>query len=46
MHDVSCRLEAAVMETFLSGDKSVLTPDIGGTGNTQTFADAVCEKLN
>jgi isocitrate/isopropylmalate dehydrogenase len=42
---MSCRLEAAVMETYLSGDKSVLTPDVGGTGNTSTFTEAICEKL-
>lgn len=45
LHSFSDRLEAAVMETFLSGDKSVLTPDVGGSGNTQTFTDAICEKL-
>eukprot|EP00882_Tetradesmus_deserticola_P002258 GHRQ01002411.1.p1 GENE.GHRQ01002411.1~~GHRQ01002411.1.p1 ORF type:complete len:384 (+),score=177.88 GHRQ01002411.1:174-1325(+) len=45
LHSFSDRLEAAVMETFMSRDKSVLTPDVGGTGNTQTFTDAICEKL-
>jgi isocitrate/isopropylmalate dehydrogenase len=39
------RLEAAVIDTYIANDKSVLTPDVGGTGNTTTFTDAVCSRL-
>jgi isocitrate/isopropylmalate dehydrogenase len=39
------RLEAAVIDTYIADDKSVLTPDVGGKGNTQTFTDAVCKRL-
>jgi hypothetical protein len=40
-----CRLEAAVIDTYIANDKSVLTPDVGGTGNNRTFTDAVCSRL-
>jgi hypothetical protein len=38
-------LEAAVIDTYIANDKSVLTPDVGGSGNNRTFTDAVCSRL-
>jgi isocitrate/isopropylmalate dehydrogenase len=38
-------LEAAVIDTYIADDKSVLTPDVGGSGNTHTFTEAVCSRL-
>lgn len=37
------KIRGAVHETL--ADKSVCTPDIGGTGTTETFTKAVCENL-
>ena len=36
-------LRAAIRETITSGDR--VTPDLGGTGNTSTFADAIIERI-
>ena len=43
--DYADRLEAAIMQVYAQGDKSVLTPDVDGTGTTATFVDAVISKL-
>ena len=40
------RLEEAVMEVMATGDKSVLTPDLDGTGTTRSFIDAVIKALH
>lgn len=40
---VSEKIRQAVYDTL--ADKSVCTPDIGGSGTTQSFTKAVCEKL-
>lgn len=40
---VSKKIRQAVYDTL--ADKSVCTPDIGGSGTTQSFTKAVCEKL-
>lgn len=37
------KIRRAVHETL--ADKSVCTPDIGGSGTTETFTKAVCDKL-
>ena len=36
-------LKAAINETIGAGDRT--TPDLGGDGNTDTFADAIIERL-
>lgn len=38
---LSDRLENAVTDVYKAGDKSKLTPDVGGTGTTTSFMDAV-----
>ncbi len=43
--DVADRIKAAYNAVLSSGDKSMLTPDIGGTGGTKEFTDAVCARL-
>jgi isocitrate dehydrogenase (NAD+) len=43
-HDLADRIRQAVYYTL--EDKSVCTPDIGGTGSTTTFTEAVCKNLN
>ena len=40
-----CRLEDAVMSIVASGDKSLVTPDIGGTGTTKSFTNAVIKSM-
>lgn len=45
LHSFSDRLEAAVIDTYIANDKSVLTPDVGGSGNTQSFTEAVCSRV-
>eukprot|EP01026_Neomeris_dumetosa_P047466 TRINITY_DN40784_c1_g1_i1.p1 TRINITY_DN40784_c1_g1~~TRINITY_DN40784_c1_g1_i1.p1 ORF type:complete len:412 (+),score=40.34 TRINITY_DN40784_c1_g1_i1:183-1238(+) len=40
-HDFSSRLENAVMQVYKQGDRSLLTPDVGGTGNLNSFTEAV-----
>jgi isocitrate dehydrogenase (NAD+) len=37
------RLRKAIVDTIGSGDR--VTPDLGGKGQTQTFADAIIERL-
>ena len=41
----ACRLENSTLAVLQSGKKSLLTPDIGGTGTTATFTDAVIKQL-
>jgi isocitrate dehydrogenase (NAD+) len=41
--DVAGRVQAALESTILERD--TLTPDLGGTGSTDTFADAVIRRL-
>jgi len=43
-HDLAERIRQAVYYTL--EDKSVCTPDIGGSGSTTTFTEAVCKNLN
>jgi isocitrate dehydrogenase (NAD+) len=40
---VARRLRNAVREVIRSGDR--VTPDLGGTGTTAQFADAIIERL-
>lgn len=42
---LACRLEDAIMAIVASGDKSLLTPDIGGTGTTASFTNAVIKSV-
>eukprot|EP01025_Chloroclados_australasicus_P064386 TRINITY_DN85_c1_g1_i1.p1 TRINITY_DN85_c1_g1~~TRINITY_DN85_c1_g1_i1.p1 ORF type:complete len:370 (-),score=39.57 TRINITY_DN85_c1_g1_i1:215-1228(-) len=44
-HDFSSRLEKAVLQVYKDGNPAVLTPDVGGTGNVNTFTDAVIKAL-
>jgi isocitrate dehydrogenase (NAD+) len=37
------RLRQAIADTIASGDRT--TPDLGGSGTTDTFTDALCERL-
>jgi isocitrate dehydrogenase (NAD+) len=39
------RLEAAVLGVYAAGDKAALTPDVGGSGTTATFTNAVIRQL-
>ncbi|GLC76351.1 hypothetical protein PLESTF_001770200, partial [Pleodorina starrii] len=39
------RLEASVMKVYSDGDKSVLTPDVGGSGTLLRFTEAVVRNL-
>jgi isocitrate dehydrogenase (NAD+) len=41
--DAAARLRAAIIATMR--DKDHLTPDLGGTGTTQSFADAIAKHL-
>lgn len=43
MHDQAARISAALETTIREGDRT--TPDLGGTGTTDTFADAIIERL-
>ena len=43
MADRAERLRAAIAETIRAGDRT--TPDLGGSGNTDQFADAIIERL-
>ncbi|HEU0078684.1 MAG TPA: isocitrate/isopropylmalate family dehydrogenase, partial [Longimicrobiaceae bacterium] len=43
MHDQAARISAALEATIREGDRT--TPDLGGTGTTDTFADAVIGRL-
>ena len=42
---VLCRLENATLAVVQSGDTSLLTPDLKGTGTTATFTNAVIKQL-
>jgi hypothetical protein len=41
----SRRLQTAVFDVLSHGPDSVKTPDIGGSGSTRTFVEAVKERL-
>ncbi|MBT8060344.1 MAG: isocitrate dehydrogenase [Gammaproteobacteria bacterium] len=43
MHDRATRLRAAITDTIGAGDR--VTPDLGGSGNTRGFADAIISRL-
>jgi isocitrate dehydrogenase (NAD+) len=43
MHDQAARIQAALETTIREGDDT--TPDLGGTGTTDTFADAIIRRL-
>jgi isocitrate dehydrogenase (NAD+) len=43
MHEQAGRIGTALETTIREGDRT--TPDLGGTGTTDTFADAVIERL-
>jgi len=43
MHDRANRLKAAITAAIGEADRT--TPDLGGTGNTETFTDAIIERL-
>ncbi|QOC23589.1 isocitrate dehydrogenase [Wenzhouxiangella sp. AB-CW3] len=42
-HDKAARLRRAIAEVIEAGDRT--TPDLGGGGTTETFTDAICERL-
>jgi isocitrate dehydrogenase (NAD+) len=44
MEDRASRLRHAIQDTIAAGDR--VTPDLGGSGNTGTFTDAIIERLN
>ncbi|AKS42392.1 isocitrate dehydrogenase [Wenzhouxiangella marina] len=41
--DKAQRLRQAIAEVIAEGDRT--TPDLGGSGNTEQFTDAICERL-
>lgn len=41
--DNAARLRKAIADTIAEGDRT--TPDLGGSGNTRHFTDAICERL-
>lgn len=41
--EIAAAIKEAIFETL--NNKEVCTPDIGGTGSTQTFTDAICTNL-
>jgi isocitrate dehydrogenase (NAD+) len=43
MHERSLRLRTAIRATLAAGDR--VTPDVGGSGTTQSMADAIIERL-
>jgi isocitrate dehydrogenase (NAD+) len=43
MNERAERLRKAITETIASGDR--VTPDLGGSGSTSTFADAIIERI-
>ena len=43
MQDRAKALRAAIVDTIVCGDP--VTPDLGGTGHTESFADAIIERL-
>jgi isocitrate dehydrogenase (NAD+) len=44
MVELGTRLRAAIRATLTAADKRV-TPDLGGGGGTESFADALIERL-
>lgn len=44
MHDKAASLRSAIAETIKSGDR--VTPDLGGSGSTSGFADAIIERFS
>ena len=44
MEDKATRLRNAIQETIATGDR--VTPDLGGSGTTSSFTDAIIERLN
>jgi len=44
LQDRATSLRKAIVETITEGDR--LTPDLGGNGQTETFADAIIERLD
>lgn len=45
MHSFGARLENAVLAVYAGGDKSLITPDVGGTGTQRTFTEAIIKYL-
>lgn len=43
---LSDRLENAVTDVYKAGDRSKLTPDVGGGGTTASFTDAVIANVD
>jgi isocitrate dehydrogenase (NAD+) len=43
MEDKASKLRMAIRETIAAGDRT--TPDLGGGGTTETFTDAIIERL-
>ncbi|MDX1555728.1 MAG: isocitrate dehydrogenase [Xanthomonadales bacterium] len=43
MEDRAARLRLAIRETIAAGDR--VTPDLGGSGNTESITDAIIERL-
>jgi isocitrate dehydrogenase (NAD+) len=43
MQDRAVRLQQAITQTIADGDRT--TPDLGGAGNTDSFADAIIERI-
>lgn len=43
MQDRAVRLQQAITRTIAEGDRT--TPDLGGAGNTYSFADAIIERI-
>jgi isocitrate dehydrogenase (NAD+) len=43
LNDEARRLRSAIRETVTAKDR--VTPDLGGTGTTETFADALIERV-
>jgi isocitrate dehydrogenase (NAD+) len=43
LNDDARRLRGAIRETVTAKDR--VTPDLGGTGTTETFADALIERV-
>jgi isocitrate dehydrogenase (NAD+) len=44
MEDRATRLRSAIRDTIGAGDRT--TPDLGGNGSTESFADAIIEGLD
>jgi isocitrate dehydrogenase (NAD+) len=44
LQDHAKALRAAIVDTIVCGDR--VTPDLGGTGHTESFADAIIGRLD